>query len=135
MAEEAFSRIATTYTLSQSQNIVQLRKQLKEGTACPVCGATHHPYHTETERELGELLSSMAKEYADLQQDLLLKRERLAAMREEIAADAARIEADGRALDDLKRRQQADVEEWQQCAYLDNSLPTARPPSTATHAA
>ena len=92
VAEEAFSRIATTYTLSQSQNIVQLRKQLKEGTACPVCGATHHPYHTETERELGELLSSMAKEYADLQQDLLLKRERLAAMREEIAADAARIE-------------------------------------------
>lgn len=122
VAEEAFSRIATTYTLSQSQNIVQLRKQLKEGTACPVCGATHHPYHTETERELGELLSSMAKEYADLQQDLLLKRERLAAMREEIAADAARIGADGRALDDLKRRQQADVEEWQQCAYLDNSF-------------
>mgnify|MGYP006932591651 CR=1 FL=1 len=53
---------------------------------------------------------------------LLLKRERLAAMREEIAADAARIGADGRALDDLKRRQQADVEEWQQCAYLDNSF-------------
>ena len=36
-AEEAYNRIATAYTLSQSENIVELRKQLKEGSACPVC--------------------------------------------------------------------------------------------------
>lgn len=121
-SEEAYMRFSTAYTLSQSQNIVNLRKQLKEGAACPVCGATHHPYHTETERELGELLSNMTKEYANLQQDLQLKRARLASLREELAADAARINADKQALADLKSRQEADVEEWKACAYLDSSF-------------
>ncbi len=121
-AEEAYARISTTYTLSQTQNIVNLRKQLKEGTACPVCGATHHPYHTETERELGELLTSLSKEYLHLQQDLDNKRSVLNTLRETIAADTARLEADKQALADLEKRQQADVDEWQTCAYLDPSF-------------
>ena len=120
--EEAYERVATAFTLSQSENIVKLRKQLKEGTACPVCGATHHPYHTETERELGELLTNLNKEYVDMQQEVEHRRTELARLRENIAAETARLEADSRALAELQRRQQADVEEWQTCAYLDNSF-------------
>lgn len=124
---EAYTRVNTAYTLSQSQNIVQLRKQLKEGTACPVCGATHHPYHTETERELGELLNTLTKEHQDLELKMNSQRKRLQTLREELAARAAAIEAKQKALEERTQRQDADVAEWADYAQLDNSFADCTP--------
>lgn len=127
-AEEAHARVGTAYTLSQSDNIVRLRKQLKEGTACPVCGATHHPYHTETERELGNLLATLNREYEEAAVRLDLKRNTLSRQREDIAATSARIEADGHALDERRQRLEADIAEWQEgCAALDPSFSDCTP--------
>ena len=57
-----------------------------------------------------------------MQQDLENKRTVLNTLRETIAADNARLEADKQALAELEKRQQADVDEWQTCAYLDPSF-------------
>lgn len=120
--EEAYRRLSVALTLSHSENIVQLRKQLKEGTACPVCGATHHPYHTETERELGELLNNIEKESDEAAAELAARRQQLEALRGKHAAGEGRITAERHNLEERRRRQEADVEEWRTCSHLDPSF-------------
>ena len=52
-----------TYLLSKGQNIIQLRADLKEGVSCSVCGATHHPYHSDTMLEQSKLIGEFKTDY------------------------------------------------------------------------
>lgn len=124
---KAFERLRVSYTLSQSQDILKLRHHLKEGTACPVCGATHHPYHTETEREMGKLLSTLEKEYKDLEAELAASTNTLNAERERHAALTAVYDAARNSLAECEKRQTADVEQWAQYAELDSSFRDCSP--------
>ncbi len=130
---EAFRRISVALTLSQSENIVTLRQQLKEGTACPVCGATHHPYHTETERELGELLNNLDRDYREITAEIAEREEKLDGLKRKIAVAEGTIAAERANLSRREQRQHDDVQEWGVCAHLDPSFADCSP-TVARHA-
>lgn len=126
--EEVFQHLNEAYMLSNSENIRRLRAALKEGTACPVCGATHHPYHTETEQEreahgqLGELMDRLEKDYNEAR----LERDRTQtdhdALQQQIAQAEGELNAERENLRRLQLTQAADEAEWQDYAYLDPSF-------------
>lgn len=125
---EEYERKQTAHTLSKSENIVQLRHQLKEGTACPLCGATHHPYHTETERELGEFLNNLEREYTESAARLSAKKTILQEQEQELWRREARQEAEQQYFEERLRQQQTDEEDWRnECASLDHSFKECSP--------
>ncbi len=111
-----------TLTLSKSQNVIQLRGDLEEGVACTVCGATHHPYHSDTMLEQSQLINDLRIDYELLSAELASKEEELRQLKLEQMAQTSRRDVEEETLSHLRQRQIEDVREWQVFSSLDRTF-------------
>lgn len=111
-----------TYMLSKSQNVIQLRADLKEGTSCSVCGAVHHPFHSDSMLEQSKLIGEFKTDFELLSAETKSKQANLEALRLELADCKGRQATEESTLANIKTRQAEDVSEWQLYAKLDQSF-------------
>ena len=111
-----------TFTLSKSQNVIQLRSDLKEGTSCTVCGATHHPYHSDTMLEQNKLISEFKMEFESMASELKAKELQLHNLQLEYAAVGAQKEETENTLIMLRELQNGYTRDWQLYSSLDRTF-------------
>lgn len=110
------------WTLSKSQNVIELRSDLKEGQPCTVCGATHHPWQSEGITGQNALISSLKADCENMEAELRGKRQMLLGLQRDLTATTAKLEVESENLQLLEVRQKQDTDEWQTFANLDRSF-------------
>jgi DNA repair exonuclease SbcCD ATPase subunit len=105
--------------MSKSQSLISLRADLKEGTACSVCGATHHPYHSDTMQDQYKLISDFRSDFETMSGELQGKERQLAVLHDKLTQNLGRQIAEQHNLETVRLRQSEDVKEWRIFAQLD----------------
>lgn len=107
------------YLLSKGQDIIQMRANLREGTSCSVCGAVHHPYHSDTIADQGKLIGEMKTDYELLASESDSVQQRLSEMKTNLSTAHGQLIANEEILNTLRIRQNEDMKEWKLYAELD----------------
>ncbi len=116
-----------TLTMSKSESVIQLRSDLKEGISCTVCGAAHHPYHSDTMLEQNKLITELRTEYQLLRQEYTNKARLLAQLQEEQTENETTHAQQQSFLNHLKQMQEILAGQWQMYAHLDRSFADCSP--------
>lgn len=110
------------FTVSKSQNVIQLRSDLKEGSSCSVCGATHHPYHSDTMLEQSKLISEMKTEMEMIEAEYNKKHSLLQDLRMKHARETGILEVEKKHLEMIRNMHQQNIQEWKKFEDLDRSF-------------
>lgn len=108
-----------SFNISKSQNVIKLRSDLQEGSACAVCGATHHPYHSDTILDQTKLISDFRAEYEMLSGELTGQERQLEEMKADLQVMQGKKQSETNNLEIFRLRQEEDVREWKFFTTLD----------------
>ena len=110
------------FTVSKSQDVIQLRSDLKEGSSCSVCGATHHPYHADTMLEQSKLISEMRTDMEITEAEFQKKSLLLQEMKMKFAQESGIVKVEEEHLKMLQDMHRDNVLEWKKFEDLDRSF-------------
>lgn len=111
-----------SFTVSKSQNVIQLRSDLKEGNCCSVCGATHHPFHSDTMLEQSKLISEMKTDLELLESEYEKKNNTLLELRMKHAQETGILQVEKNHLEMIRNMHQQNIQEWKKFEDLDRSF-------------